>query len=235
MTGAGRGTRALGLAALAAAGAACASGLQVGPPLPDPGAAAEREADFPLERGPALLRFGWEYADERGSVEGDGAARANPPDSLRVDLFTSGDVSLAAALASSRLTTSGRIENVELPSPPFLYAMAGLFRPQEGGPEAAFSTDRGTLLRYRANGGLRREYLIDGGRLLRLEDRRDGRMLRRVTVRWDSGGAWPRSAEYRSTVEPRRVRWRVRDVESRSQPFDPDIYDLPREALHGRP
>lgn len=218
---------ALGTAALAA----CASSLQTGPPLPDPGAVADSAGSFPGDRPATLLRFGWEYADERGNVRGEGAGRVNPPDSLRVDLFTSGDVSLAVALAAGRLSSSGRIEGVRLPSSPFLYAMAGVFRPRGREPDAAFRTGRGVLLRYRTNAGLRREYLIEDGRLRRLEDRRDGRLLRRVRVRWDSGGSWPVSAEYRSTVAPRRVRWRVERVESRSAPFDPEIYDLPRQSL----
>lgn len=233
----GRAVRLGGSVAVAAAFAVggCASGLQVGPPLPDPGAAARRASEFPVQRQDGtLLRFGWEYADERGNVEGDGAARVNPPDSLRVDLFASGDVSLGVALASGRLTSSGRIEGVELPSAPFLYAMAGLYRPSGREPEAAFRTNRGVLLRYRTNGGLRREYLINDGRLLRLEDRRDGRLLRRVTVEWEEGEAWPSSAEYRNTVAPRRVRWRMREVEFRPEPFEPDIYDLPRETLPRR-
>lgn len=224
----------LALAAAAAAASACASGQQIGPALPDPGAAAERSASFPGGRSAARVRFRWAYADEGGNVEGMGAARVNPPDSLRVDLFTSGDLSLAVALAAGRLSSSGRIEGVRLPAPPFLYAMAGLFRPAREAPESAHRTDRGVLLRYRTNAGLRREYLINDGRLLRLEDRRDGRLQRRVRVRWDSGEAWPASAEYRSTVAPRRVRWRVEDVEPRAEPFAPDIYDLPREALPAR-
>lgn len=235
MNGAAGWLRTLAAAGAAAAVAGCSSGLQLGPPLPNPADAARRASEFPVRRqAGTLLRFGWEYADERGNVEGEGAARVNPPDSLRVDLFTSGDVSLRVALASGRLSSSGRIEGVELPSPPFLYAMAGLFRPAVDEPEAAFRTNRGVLLRYRTNGGVRREYLINDGRLLRLEDRRDGRLLRRVTLEWKDGAAWPSSAEYRSTVAPRRVRWRMREVEIRPEPFDPDIYDLPRETLPGR-
>lgn len=222
---------AAGLAAVAAAG--CASGLQTGRPVADPPAAAERAASFPGGRPPTLLRFRWEYADERGSVRGRGAGRVNPPDSLRVDLFTSGDVSLAVALASGRLSSSGRIEGVRLPSSAYLYAMAGVFRPAPDEPEAGYRTERGLLFRYRTNAGLRREYLIKDGRLLRVEDRRDGRLLRRVRVRWDSGGAWPVSAEFRDNVTPRRVRWRVERVERRSDPFDPEIYDLPRDTLPG--
>lgn len=222
-------TAALGAAAVAA----CASSLETGPPIPNSAAVADSAGSFPGGRTTTLLRFRWEYADERGNVRGQGAGRVNPPDSLRVDLFSSGDVSLGVALASGRLSSTGRIEGVRLPSSPFLYAMAGVFRPTREEPESAYSTERGLLFRYRTNAGLRREYLIRDGRLLRVEDRRDGRLLRRVRVRWDSGGAWPVSAEYHNTVASRRVRWRVEHVEQRSEPFDPDIYDLPRKTLPG--
>ena len=61
-------------------------------------------------------------------MRGDGLARFNPPDSLRIDLFTSGDVAMAVASAGGRLTSLGEIEDLELPPRPFMFAMAGLFR-----------------------------------------------------------------------------------------------------------
>lgn len=213
-------------AALLVAAAACGTGLRVGPPLAEPGTAAREAESRSGPREPAFLQFEWDYADDRGSVRGEGAGRYNPRDSLRVDLFSAGDVNLAVALVDGRLASSGRIEGVELPGAPFMYAMAGIFYPTKSSPASAHSTNRGLLLRYEVDGAVR-EYLVRDGRLQRVEERSGAGVRRRVTVEWDSAAVWPSSAEYRNFDVPRRVRWRLSEARTVSTPFDVRIYDLP--------
>lgn len=218
------------LTGLLLAAAACGPGVQVGPALPDPGGALDAARRSTGPDRPHFLRFRWDYADDRGSVKGEGAARYNPGDSLRVDLFSTGDVSLRVALVDGELHSAGRIEGVELPSAAFMYAMAGLFRPRSSGPEEARETNRGKLFRYDLEGGGVRSYLVRRGRVVRVEDRKGGGVWRRVEVKWDSAAAWPTSAEYRNFRTPRRVRWQLERSRAVKRPFEPEIYDLPETA-----
>lgn len=200
--------------------------MRVGPLVPDPAGAASEARRAAGPEHAALVRFTWSYADDQGSVEGEGVGRYTPRDSLRVDLFSSGDVGLAAALVDGRLSASGEIEGVELPGPAFMYAMAGIFHPASGTLERAHEADGGRLLVYSAEAGERR-YLVREGRLLRLEERRRGEVAHRVVVEWDSASAWPASAEFRDDEAPRRVRWTLVEASRAAGGFDPDIYVLP--------
>ena len=86
----------LGLVCLGLAG--CATVIESGPPITNPAHLAARVGDDTGATVPVTLRFEWRYADRRGDIGGDGVGRYNPPDSLRVDLFTSGDVAMAIAV-----------------------------------------------------------------------------------------------------------------------------------------
>lgn len=210
----------------AAATAACAGGIRVGPPVSDPAGVASEARSAAGPDHSSLVRFTWSYADDQGSVEGEGVGRYTPRDSFRVDLFSSGDVGLAAALVDGRLSTSGEVEGVELPGPAFMYAMAGIFHPASGTLQSAHETDRGRLLVYSVDAGERR-YLVSEGRLHRLEERRRGELARRVVVEWDSASTWPTSAEFRDDEAPRRVRWTLVEAGRAEGGFDADIYELP--------
>lgn len=210
---------------LAAAGCA-GGGAPEGPPLPDPVAAAEETRRATGVTEPSEVRFRWEYGDESGRLRGDGVARVNPPDSFRLDLFTTGEGSMAVALTGDSLTTLGRIENVELPEAPFMYAMAGVFRPGPGVPAAARRAGGGRVLVYDAGPGRRRSYRLDGeGRLVAVEERSDGRLARRIELTWPEAGRWPARAEYREFGTPRRVEWHLEETR-RTERFAREIYVL---------
>lgn len=218
------GLSALGLL-LALTGCA-GGGSPEGPPLPDPAAAAAEARDATGVREPSEVRFRWEYGDEGGTLRGDGVARVNPPDSFRLDLFTTGEGSMAVALTEDSLATRGQIEDVQLPEAPFMYAMAGVFRPGPGPPVAGRRDDGGRVLVYEPEPGRRRAFRLDAeGRLVALEERSDGRLARRIELTWPDAGPWPVRAQYREFGTPRRVAWNL-DETRRVARFPGEIYVL---------
>ncbi len=206
---------------------ACATSIESGVPLDDPAAIAARLGSEPGAQSPANLRFAWRYGDRRGDVEGDGVGRFNPPDSLRIDLFTSGDVAMAIATAAGRLTSRGQIEDVDVPPRPFIFAMAGIFRPDSGPPARAFLHGADSVLVYGPVGDRTFVYHLERGRLGAVEERRRDRVLRRVRVEWSESGAWPARAEYRDFERPSRVRWEIEEVLSPVARHRSEIYALP--------
>lgn len=212
---------------LALASARCATARSDRSPLPDPAETAERAADAGPDR-PHRVTFRWEYADERGPVRGDGVLRFNPPDSLRLDLFSAADASMNVALVGGELRSAGQIEEVRLPPPAFLYATAGLFRPGRTGPAEGWEAGGDRFLAYRAPDGGALVYRLRDTRIVRLEERRDGRELRRLELDWpESSGVWPREAEYRDATRQSRARWTVEESQVEDASFPREIYELP--------
>jgi hypothetical protein len=217
----------LGVLAASLLAAACATSVESGIPLEDPAAIAARLGSEPGAQAPANLRFAWRYGDRRGDVEGDGVGRFNPPDSLRIDLFTSGDVAMAIASAGGRLSSRGQIEDVDVPPRPFIFAMAGMFRPDSGPAPRAFVDGADSVLVYGPVGDRNFVYRLERGRLGSVEERRRNRVLRRVRVEWSETGAWPVEAEYRDFERPSRVRWKIEEVQSPVARHAGEIYALP--------
>lgn len=205
---------------------ACAAAAGAGPPLTDPAATAGRLRAATGAEAPARIRFRWEYGDEQGRLRGDGVARVNPPDSFRLDLFTSGEGSMAVALTDDSLSTLGEIEDLELPTAPFLYAMAGLFRPGRTEIVEGFRTEAGSVLSFEEANGRRRTFTFEDERLVRLEERAGGRVTQRITIAWDEDGDWPRAAEYRDLEAPRRVEWRLEEAVEEPSRFPAEIFEL---------
>jgi len=207
--------------------AACATSVESGVPLADPAAIATRLRSETAAQSPATIRFSWRYGDRRGDVEGDGVGRFNPPDSLRIDLFTSGDVAMAIAAAGGRLSSRGQIDEVDVPPRPFIFAMAGMFRPDPGLVPRAYVLGRDSVLVYGPAGDETQVFYLNGGRLTAVEDRRNDRVRRRVRIEWPGTGAWPVKAEYRDFERPSRVRWNIERVESPVTRHPSEIYALP--------
>lgn len=207
--------------------AACATSVESGVPLADPAAIAARLGSEGVTQSPATLRFAWRYGDRRGDVEGDGVGRFNPPDSLRIDLFTSGDVAMAIATAGGRLTSRGEIEDVDVPPRPFIFAMAGMFRPDSGFVPRAYVAGGDSVLVYGPPGDRTQVFYLNGGRLTAVEDRKSDRVMRRVRIEWAETGGWPIEAEYRDFERPSRVRWTIEQVESPVTRYPSEIYALP--------
>jgi hypothetical protein len=204
----------------------CAASLQRGSPLADPAAVAARARESSGAERPSWVRFEWEYADKRGNLMGDGVSRVNPPDSFRLDLFTTGEGSMIAVLVDDRLETLGQIEDVELPAPVFLYAMAGIFRPGNTLPTAGFESDGAEVLEYPAPDGGTRYFFFREGRLVRLEERRGNRLERRIEIEWGPDPAWPSDARYRDDLTPNRVRWELVEVRVRDTRWPAEDYVL---------
>lgn len=216
------------LPALVALGTAgCASTPETGPPLPDPSALAARLAESSGPEAPWQVRFRWEYGDPQGTLRGEGVGRINPSARFRLDFFTTGEGSMAAVLEGAELATLGQIEDVRLPAPPFMYAMAGVFRPGSPEPAAGYETDAGRVLVYETSEGTTLRFTFRDGRLHTVEERRDGRVLREISLSWADGrGPWPAEAEYRDRPTPSRVRWVLEEAEEKETPYPDDIYDL---------
>lgn len=209
----------------------CAAGgrTAAGPPLPDPVAVAEEARLASGPDRPHRVRLDWDYADPRGPVSGDGVLRYNPPDSMRLDLFGPGDASMSVALAGDGLRSVGQIEDVRLPPPAFLYASAGLFRPGASIPARGYRSDGGRVLLYGTEPGDTLSFRLRDGRVRRVEERRDGRLVRELELTWtEEGGTWPSSAEYRDRTRESRARWEMGEARAETEPFPRDIFDLPR-------
>ncbi len=205
--------------------------IETRPPIANPDALGEQLAEGTGADGPAFLRFDWFYGDQRGDVRGDGAARFNPLDSLRLDLFTSGEVAMAVALAGDRLSSIGEIEDVELPSGPMLFAMAGLFRPEAGVEMEAYDADSDTVLVYAVEPGGKLYFFVKEGRLVKVEQRQGNRLQHKVELTWPADRRdWPESAEYRDFGERSRVRWTIREIRVLEERHPSDIFALPHSG-----
>lgn len=213
-----------GLVLLATTG--CLSVVESGPPIANPADLAARLGDDTGAAVPVTLHFEWRYADRRGDIGGDGVGRYNPPDSLRVDLFTSGDVAMAIAVADGQLRSLGEIEDIEIPGLEFVYAMAGLFRP--GGNRAeGYVAGADSVLVYGGESERRTYFYVRSGRLRRVEQKAYGRTVQRVNLEWVDSATWPSEAEYRNLEESSRVRWRVEAITNHKESHPAYAYDLP--------
>ncbi|MEN8143974.1 MAG: hypothetical protein ABFS14_03395 [Gemmatimonadota bacterium] len=200
--------------------------IESSPPVANP-SAVQTEARAGGPEASARIRFEWHYSDRRGAVSGDGVARYNPPDSVRLDLFTSGEIAMAVALRSGSLGSLGQIESVELPEAPFLYAMAGLFEPGDPLLPNGFVVGGDTVLVYPAPNQARRYFFLHGSRISKVEETRAGRTTRRVSLEWEAGAEWPSRVEYRDFQAPSRVSWDVTEVRPEEVGYAPEIFDLP--------
>jgi len=208
-------------------GAACGGGLVRGAPLPD---AREIAAGVREEAGvarPTHVIFEWDYADRRGPLRGEGSARVNPPDLFRLDLFSTGNGSLSAVLVDDEVRSDGELEDFQLPPAAFLYAMTGVFRPGTEDPLGGFESDGYRVLEYTGEGGGQRYFYLSGERLTRVEERRDGRIERRIEITWGDSPDWPQEARYRDDVNENRVRWTLVRARTRPEPYPDEAYELP--------
>ncbi len=207
---------------------ACGGALQRGSPLPDTAEMATRLTNMTGISQPTHVIFEWEYVDERGRLRGDGSARINPPDSFRLDLFSTGEGSITAVLVDGVLSTQGDLSDITLPDSPFLYAMGGLFRPGSSPPLGGFKADDLEVLEYLGDKGGHRYFYLSKDRLMRVEDRKDGHFDRGLEITWANDPNWPGDVQYRDVVGESRVRWKLVRSSMQSKPFEPSIYDLPK-------
>jgi len=216
----------ISLAALVLSLAACGGTMTRGEPLTNPGEIAATALATTGTTVPVRVVFEWEYADDRGRLRGDGASRVNPPDRFRLDLYSTAEGSMRAALVDDDLVIGGQIEDVQFPPPTFLYAMTGVFRPGPGEPVEGFRSGDLDVLGYAVAEGSVRYFYFDAGRLERVEERRGSRLLRRIVLEWGEDPAWPSEARYRDDVTPNVVRWELVRVIPQEDRWPEDIYDI---------
>jgi len=204
----------------------CGGGFQRGEPVANLDQIAEAAARASGARTPARVVFEWEYADARGNLRGQGSGRVNPPDRFRLDLFSTAEGSMRAVLADDILDSTGDLQNIDLPAPPFLYAMTGVFRPGSARPVEGFRSGEFEVLGYPVEDGSVRYYYLLGDRLQRVEERRSKRTQKRIELEWGEDPTWPLEAIYRDDVTPSRVRWELKRVIPQDRPFPEEIYDL---------
>ena len=211
--------------------AACRTPIESGPRLADPAIVGERWLEVSGNEDPTFLLFDWFYGDQRGDVRGEGVARFNPTDSLRLDLFTSGELAMQVAMAGANLTSGGTIEDIDVPSGALLFAMAGLFRPDPGITPEAYGTGSDTVLVYVTEPGRKLYFFARGGKLLKVEERDRGRLLRKVELEWPQEEAdWPSEAEFRDFGERSRVRWTIGEIRVLEERHPSDIFVLPNRG-----
>jgi hypothetical protein len=133
---------------------------------------------------------------------------------------------MAAVLVEDRLDTLGEMEDVELPAPPFLYAMAGVFRPGDEPPSAGFRSGESEVIGYTLPNGSNRYYFLRDSRLVRVEERQGNRLVRRIDLEWGTDDRWPREARYRDDLRPNRVRWELVEVRTEDTHWPVETYDL---------
>jgi len=87
----------------------------------------QRLPETTLAEGHARLVFRWEYSDPLFAARGEGVARIAPPDSVRLDFFSDGDLGGGyAILIANELSTPAKADAVRyLPPVPLLWAALG--------------------------------------------------------------------------------------------------------------
>jgi hypothetical protein len=228
-----RATRGGLLAALVAAGAACAPQLPSvpsGPPAADPRAVETELVRATTPDGPRQVNFTWEL-DEAGSrVRGRGVVRAEAPDRLRLDLFgPRGETYLAAALVGESFRVPPAVaERFPLPSPALLWGAMGVVRPPAGGRLAgATATGGAASLRYELDGGETLELGAEAMRVRTLRRSGGSGALESVSISYSPAGAL-RRAEYRDRGAYRTLVLNVESITD-AAPFPPATW-LPDAA-----
>ena len=193
---------------------------------------ADHAADDALKSRLTAARpgYGW-MSEESGYAAPTGPdARVwivDPIDGTRAFLRGRPEWAVSAALVEGDLETAGDIEDFEFPPAAFLYAMAGLFRPGNPAPTGGFRSGELDVIEYADGGGTTRLFYFEAGRVVRVEERRGGRLERRIEVTWGGRADWPAEAQYRDDVTPSRVRWRLTETRTESEPFGDEIYAIP--------
>lgn len=195
------------------------------PPATPVADAAVRAAELAAATTPPQPQravFRWELQQGLVRFRGQGVARYEAPRRLRLDLFDlQGRTLVVAALVGDSLRTPATLPiGLELPSPTFLWAAVGVFRPPAAAPEAAAEDSLTLLLRYR----------LDGQRL-EVRARRTPLRLWRVDRTASTGALetleWTDSARsevrYVDRVHGRELRL-VFERREDASPFPPDIW-----------
>lgn len=203
------------------------------PPAPAPTVDAAQVASTARRRSqldqPTRIRFHWRLKEQDARFSGEGVARIQPPDRVRLDLFLgNGETMAKAALVGDDLRIPPGVNEKIIPPPHLLWGTLGIFRPG-GGAALLGGTDRqgdGILLRYGFAGGEELRYTLKDARIDLVELLQDGHVVKRVELEREAEGeeAYPKEAVYRDIsafVELSITRESVEYVDS----FAPDIWN----------
>lgn len=222
-----RATGLVALASLALVLGGCGPSRVATRPLttPAPTVASELRSSTEPREGSVLI-FGWTFSERGSTVEGRGVARLEPPDRVRLDLFTeSGETAARAALVGSDLRVPPDVDDRLVPPPPLLWASLGVFHPGAdaellGGEELV---DGPARLRYRTALGNEARFLYRDARLVGAEIADGGYVIEGVDLEWGEWEDIPATAVYRDVRAFRELRVTLRSRESEDS-FDPDIW-----------
>jgi len=184
-------------------------------------------ADRTVPRVPQLIRFRWRYDDGDQVVRGQGAARLEPPDSLRLDVAVPVVGRATLVLAGDSSWSQPEQAVAEVPeSRDVLWALFGIVRRPENGTrvERGAASDR-TLYRLTAPAGGVTLLECRGDTLLGASQLRGDRLLGRLVLTRDASGAL---VKVDATDLEHGVRFAV-EVQHRetSEPFPAEIWRRP--------
>jgi hypothetical protein len=178
-----------------------------------------------------LLRFGWQFQNERdGTVGGKGSAQIALPDSLRFDFRGALGAGRGAAVViadSSRWAQPEEQVKKLVPNYPLLWAMFGIARPPAPGSTlSAVENDQLTAWRY-VKGADTVDYVRTKVAPMQFmaDVREGGKRVGRVVTTYDEQGQLKR-ARLDVTAGPARVTLKFTLVSS-PKPFDPEIWNAP--------
>jgi hypothetical protein len=173
---------------------------------------------------PLWITFDWEAREREARYTGQGAARVEPPQRARLDLFgPRGESYLSAAIVAGELRLPPSAEGALIPPPELLWGALGIFQPPEGA-ELAESTRKGDRARLEYRNGVERwTYEFEAERLRRVEWNGPERARRSVELKGEGTAGIPREATYRdwnAFTELKLKLGKVEEVDS----FPPDIW-----------
>ncbi len=200
-----------------------------GAPAPDPVALEERLRAATVPDSPQQVNFAWTL-DERGSrIRGDGVARLEAPERIRLDLFgTRGETYLIAALVGSEYRLPPQVAgSVTLPSPSLLWSAIGVLQPPAGARlSSATTTETGAELRYNSQDGQQFVFTFDSAsgqpRLVQVQRASPRGVVESVGIERGTDGSITRT-RYRDYPAFRELTLEVRSIRT-DQSFPASIW-----------
>jgi len=178
-------------------------------------------------RRPSRIMFQWELNESGVRVHGRGVARLESPYRARLDLFLgNGETVVRAALVGEDLRLPPGTPRDILPPPDLMWAVLGVFRPEQG--SKLMGADRlvgGALrLRYLCPDGEQLRYRIEDGRVTTLEVLDGGHTTQQVRLSLSGDSRYPVEATYRNMKAFRELKLKRESVEQ-VDAFPPEIWN----------
>ncbi len=193
-----------------------------------PGAVAPAGTFAAASREREILRIRWRSDDGRITLSGAGAARVQPPDSMRVDLALRLGVARATVVLAGETVAAEPREVVErlLPDRFALWALLGAVRLPDTLIAAEHLADAAGVALWRFTDGRGRAttYRLRGDTLVGVTRERDGRVTAQLAL-WRDADGRIRRAQLTDVLHGARFEVDITAREP-SEPFDPQIWRL---------